>query len=123
MPKHESQAQRGSERRGGQTWRERKQRILTRGAPSITESIADAVVAKNGNLFFLAQPDGRMARGDSHGLGLYYHYCRFLKSYELKLAGAAPNGLASSVARGFMAVFQLTNPDINLKPTSMDMSR
>ena len=32
---------------------EHKQRVLTHGAPSVTGSIADAVVVKNGNLFFL----------------------------------------------------------------------
>jgi glycogen debranching enzyme len=97
-----------------QMWRERKQRVLTQGMPSITESIADAVVAKNGNIFFLTRPDGITPRGGSHGLGLYYHDCRFLKSYELKLAGAMPTGLASSVTHGFIAVFELTNPDIKM---------
>jgi hypothetical protein len=70
MPKHESHAQGENERQGDPTRRERKQRILTHRMPSITESIADAVVAKNWNIFFLTQPDGIMPRGDSHGVWL-----------------------------------------------------
>ena len=39
---------------------ERKQRVLTHGAPAVVRSIADAVVVKDGNLFFLTEPDGRV---------------------------------------------------------------
>ncbi len=37
---------------------EHKQRVLTHGAPSVTGSIADAVVVKDGNLFFLTNSAG-----------------------------------------------------------------
>lgn len=50
MPKHEFQAQGENERQGDRMRRERKQRVLTQGMPSITESAADAVVAKNWNI-------------------------------------------------------------------------
>lgn len=43
---------------------------------------------------------------------MYYHDCRFLNGYEIKVAGKALNGLAATAARGFMAAFQLTNPDL-----------
>jgi glycogen debranching enzyme len=94
--------------------RERKERILTQGAPSMSQSIAQAVVVKDYNVFFLADPDGKVPLESGHGLGLYYHDCRFLNGYELKIADAKPHSLVSTAARGFMAVFQLTNPDIRM---------
>jgi hypothetical protein len=97
-----------------QEQQERKQRVLTQGTPAIVCSIADAVVIKDENIFFLTEPDGRVPLGDDHGFGLYYHDCRFLNGYELKLAGTTPQALVSTAERGFMAVFQLTNPDIRM---------
>jgi N-terminal domain of (some) glycogen debranching enzymes len=97
-----------------QEQQERKQRVVTQGTPAIVRSIADAVVIKDGNFFFLTEPDGRVPLGGDHGFGLYYHDCQFLNGYELKLAGTIPQALVSSAERGFMAVFQLTNPDIRM---------
>src|SRR5947209_4873343 len=93
---------------------ERKQRVLTQGTPSVVSSIADAVVLKNENLFFLTKPDGVVPLGGSHGFGLYYHDCRFLNGYELKLADASPQALAANAKGCFLGVFQLTNPDLKM---------
>ena len=93
---------------------ERKQRVLTQGTPAIVRSIADAVVIKDENIFFLTEPDGSIPIGDDHGFGLYYHDCRFLNGYELHLAGTKPQPLVSTAERGFLAVFQLTNPDLRM---------
>lgn len=95
-----------------QTQQERKERVLTQGTPSVVRSIADAVVIKDEGLFLLTTPDGRVPLQGEHGYGLYFHDCRFLNGYELKLAGGTPSGLAASAAAGFMAVFQLTNTDL-----------
>jgi glycogen debranching enzyme len=97
-----------------QEQQERKQRVLTQGTPAIVRSIADAVVIKDENIFFLTEPDGRVPLGGDHGFGLYHHDCRFLNGYELQLAGTIPQALVSTAERGFMAVFQLTNPDIRM---------
>jgi hypothetical protein len=56
--------------------RQRKQRVLTKRTPSTVSSIADAIVIKDEDLFFLARPDGRVPSEDAHGYGLYYHDCR-----------------------------------------------
>jgi hypothetical protein len=93
---------------------ERKQRVLTHGTPAVVRSIADAVVVKAESLFFLTEPDGRVPLDEDHGFGLYSHDCRFLNGYELKLAGTAPQAMVSTAERGFLAVFQLTNPDIRV---------
>ena len=93
---------------------ERKQRIQTHGRSSMTRSIADAIVVKAGDLFFLSEPNGRVPLDDTHGYGLYYHDCRFLNGYELKLAHAAPDLLAATADRGFAAIIELTNPDLKM---------
>jgi N-terminal domain of (some) glycogen debranching enzymes len=111
---HTAHAVEGKRHVSPQEQRERKERVLTQGTPAIVRSIADAVVIKDENIFFLAEPDGRVPLGDDHGFGLYYNDCRFLNGYELKLAGTTPQAIVSTAERGFMAVFQLTNPDIRM---------
>jgi glycogen debranching enzyme len=92
---------------------ERKQRILTHGTPSITSSIADAVVIKDENVFLVTSPDGGIPLGQGHGFGLYYHDCRYLRGYELCIANQSPTVLASTAAKGDSAVLQLANQDIH----------
>src|SRR5512147_68640 len=93
---------------------ERKQRILTHGTPSITSSIANAVVIKQENIFFLTGPDGEIPIADGHGFGLYYHDCRYLRGYELRVAGTEATVLASTAYRGSEAMLQLANPDLRM---------
>ncbi len=103
----------GAEERG------RKERILKHGVASTTQDISDAVVIKDGNLFFLAQQDGSVPLEEGHGLGLYYHDCRYLNGYQLKLAGGTPMVLVATAIHGFEAIFQLTNPDIRMNDGSV----
>jgi glycogen debranching enzyme len=94
---------------------ERKHRVLSHGSPSTTSAISDAIVIKDGPLFLLAQPDGNIPINDGHGLGLYYHDCRYLSGYELSIANAHAQPLVGSAAPGFKAVFELTNTDFKTK--------
>jgi glycogen debranching enzyme len=87
---------------------------LAAGTPSYTRSIADALVIKDQNLFFLSDPHGRVPLQDGHGLGLYLNDCRFLRGYELTIAGSQPSALAATAGRGFMAIVQLNGPDLTL---------
>lgn len=92
---------------------ERIARVLTQGAPAMVQSIVDAVVIKNQNIFLLTRPDGRVPLGGGwHGLGLYYHDCRFLNGYDINLSGTEPTSLAATASKGYMALLQLTNPDL-----------
>src|ERR671930_483864 len=93
---------------------ERKERLQTNGRASVTRSIANAIVVKEGDVFFLSEPDGNVPLGGEHGFGLYYHDCRFLNGYELKLADTKPELLVATADRGFMAIIELTNPDIRM---------
>jgi glycogen debranching enzyme len=83
---------------------------LIPGSASIARSIAPAVVIKDEDLFFLTEPDGCVPLHDVHGFGLYYHDCRFLNGYELRVGGKKPDELVWNDERGFMAVIGLTNP-------------
>lgn len=95
---------------------DRKTQALTQASPSITTSIADAIVIKDGALFFLCAPDGRVPMGERHGFGLYYHECRYLSGYDLRIDGAVARGLASDTADGFHAVLVLGNPPLTSQP-------
>jgi glycogen debranching enzyme len=96
-----------------QEQKERKHRVLTQSAASVTQSISEAIVIKNENLFFLTKDNGDVPLDDHHGFGLYYDDCRYLSGYELTLAGEQPNVLLANASRGFMAIFELTNPQVD----------
>ena len=91
---------------------ERKDLVLTKGTPSIVRSIADAVIIKDDDLFCVTEPDGNVPMDRGHGCGLYYHDCRYLNGYQIKLAGVSPNSLVASAEQGHTAIYELTNPDI-----------
>jgi glycogen debranching enzyme len=94
---------------------DRKQRILTHGTPSVTQGIADAIVIKAENVFFLTDPSGCVPIAPGHGLGLYYHDCRYLRGYELLLGKEPPAVLAAATdAGGQVSVLELANPDLHL---------
>lgn len=87
---------------------------LTKGRPSSAEGLAQAIVMKDENLFFVAQPDGNVPLTGFHGHGLYYHDCRYVNGYEMEFAGKKPVPLSASSVRGSVGVFTLTNPKIEL---------
>ena len=90
----------------------RKKQLLTRGVPSVTRSIADAVCIKTGNIFLVTESDGSIPVRDGHGFGLYYHDCRFLNGYQFQLADSAPIVLAGATGTSGSATFELTNPHL-----------
>lgn len=91
-----------------------KHRVLSQCAPADTESIADAAVIKDGDVFFLSRPDGEVPLGGAHGFGLYVGDTRYVDGYELRLAGRAPEGLGANAVDAWRARLQLTNPDLVL---------
>lgn len=91
-----------------------KQRMLTQGEPSHASGIADAVVIKDEEVYFLCQSDGVVPFDEGHGLGLYFHDCRFLSAYELRVAGELLEPLAANGDDGFRSLFQLTNPRLEV---------
>jgi glycogen debranching enzyme len=91
----------------------RKQRVLSQGIASVTPEIADAAVLKDGDLFLIFTPGGELPEGAAHGLGLYYHDCRYLHTYQLRLNGQAPTPLGVSTAAGDSGRVELTNPELS----------
>ncbi|HEU5415818.1 MAG TPA: glycogen debranching N-terminal domain-containing protein [Candidatus Angelobacter sp.] len=72
-------------------------------------NVARAVVIKNEDIFFLAEKDGGVPAGNPDGFGLYYHDCRYLDGYEVRIAGTMLNALMATADRGSVAEFELTN--------------
>ena len=120
--KHSMHAEHGhhhhaAEQRRARTKREnneRKHRLQSDGRSSVTRSIAHAIVLKDRDLFFLSEEDGAVPLKGDHGLGLYYHDCRYLSGYEFKLGAARPTMLVCTAASGFGATLELSNPDLRI---------
>jgi glycogen debranching enzyme len=93
----------------------RHEETLTKVRPTDVESLARAIVMKKDNVFFVAQPDGSVPLTSNHGMGLYYHDCRYLNGYQLTIDGQAPVALSASAAKGSIGIFTLTNPTLKLR--------
>ena len=76
------------------------------------KGITDALVIKDGNVFFLSERDGNVPLTPGHGFGLYYNDCRFLNGYELTVGGHRAEVLVRNAERDFMATLGLFNPDL-----------
>ena len=77
-------------------------------------NLADTVVIKQGNLFLVSLPDGRLPAEVPHPLGLWFRDCRFLSAHELRIGGELPRLLVASDSRGTEAIHELSNPDLEL---------
>jgi glycogen debranching enzyme len=98
----------------GENEADRKARVLTSHTASQVRSIADAVVIKDGEPFFLCPPDGQIPVDDGHGYGLYHHDTRYLAGYEVRLVGVCPNPLAATAVTGDRMELELTMPAVQL---------
>src|SRR5215472_16724381 len=78
---------------------------------ALVRSIADALVIKDQDVYFLCERDGRVPLKGKHGCGLYYHDCRFLNGYTLTVAGKGLTALTANAGGGFKAELELTNLD------------
>jgi glycogen debranching enzyme len=90
-----------------------KEESLVWNTPSVVQSFADAVVMKNGSVFFLTNPNGNVPLAGKHELGLYYHDCRYLNGYELQVAGQTFSALLSEAERGCMTTFEFANSEVH----------
>ena len=77
-------------------------------------NVARAVVTKAGDVFFLSEQNGELPPGNLDGFGLYYHDCRYLDGYSIRLAGTPPNVLMSEANQGSIAEFELTNEQLQV---------
>jgi glycogen debranching enzyme len=77
-------------------------------------NLADTTVVKADSMFCVALRDGRLPVEEDHPLGLYIDDCRHLRGHELRLGGELLRLLVASDASGSGAVFELTNPELEL---------
>ncbi|HEX3156211.1 MAG TPA: glycogen debranching N-terminal domain-containing protein [Candidatus Angelobacter sp.] len=89
-----------------------KHHTKTSGAP---RNIARAVVAKAADVFFLSEPNAEVPAGNQDGFGLYYHDCRYLDGYRIRLAGTAATVLVSAAGKGSITQFELTNEELHVQ--------
>ena len=83
-------------------------------AAAIPRNIAGAIVIKDRDVFFLADHAGGIPAGNQDGFGLYYHDCRYLDGYTIRIADTAPNALLATCDRGSIATFESTNEKLQL---------
>ncbi len=77
-------------------------------------NVARAIVIKHEDIFFLSEHDGGLPCGNQDGFGLYFHDCRYLDGYEIRIAGTQPNALVATADRGSIAQFELTNEKLEI---------
>lgn len=75
-------------------------------------NIIGARVIRENNLTFVTLPNGDIPMTDNSGYGLYYHDCRYLGGYTLKVNGKFLTEILSSAQSGFEASIIMTNPDL-----------
>ncbi|MDG4882527.1 glycogen debranching N-terminal domain-containing protein [Mesorhizobium sp. WSM4884] len=93
----------------------RRHRVLAKRHPAMVDSIAGAVTVKSLDLYYVVASDAQIPLKGEHGFGLYFHDCRFLGGYRMALAGLEPIVLASTAQKGYAALFELTNPDLEVE--------
>jgi glycogen debranching enzyme len=86
-----------------------RQRILTQADPAKIARDVDAVVLKSGRLFLLSTEGGDVPFALPHAYGLFFHDCRFLDGYTLRLDGADPVVLGGTTERSLQTCHRLTN--------------
>ena len=72
-------------------------------------SIADAIVLKDRDLFMVTDSAGNIPAVPGHGLGLYLHDCRFLRTWLLNVAGIVLRPRAADASRGNVGLMELSN--------------
>jgi glycogen debranching enzyme len=88
-------------------------------AAPVPRNVASAIVIKDKDVFFLADHDGGIPAGNQDGFGLYYHDCRYLDGYTIRIADTPPNSLLATSDRGSIATFESTNEKLQLGPRTL----
>ncbi|HVQ23097.1 MAG TPA: glycogen debranching N-terminal domain-containing protein, partial [Candidatus Saccharimonadia bacterium] len=104
-------------------------RAATRRAPSrrrdatFVRSIADAIVLKDRDLFLVTDGAGNVPAEAGHGLGLYLHDCRFLRTWLLEVAGVVLRARAADAGRGGVGLMELSNDVVIALPDGGQLGR
>src|SRR3972149_5998667 len=82
------------------------------GEARVIEDIRDALIAREGSLFLLTDPDGGIPLNNASGFGLYHSDTRYLSGWDLSLIGVEPIVLLSTADLGFGEEQVMTNPEL-----------
>lgn len=86
--------------------------LLPYGEPIALADIRNALIIKEGNLFFMTDSEGNSPRGNRHGYGLYKDDTRYLSVYDLSFDNIKPVVLLSTAELGYASEHHLTNPPL-----------
>lgn len=86
--------------------------LLPYGEPIALADIRDALIIKEGNLFFMTDSEGNSPRGNRYGYGLYKDDTRYLSVYDLSFDNIKPVVLLSTAELGYASEHHLTNPPL-----------
>jgi glycogen debranching enzyme len=100
--------------RGKGSSRQRKRRIRRGGRSTLASDLGGTITTKADAVFVLSSPDGDIDLDRNPGHGIYFHDMRYLDRSLLRLNGT-PLSVLLSEAWGGRSVFELTNPDIQLR--------
>ncbi len=79
---------------------------------TLSDSIINKMVIRDGELTLVMQEDGEIPIRENYGYGLYYHDCRYLSGFLIRLMDTPPTRVLSSDERGFRSTLIVTNPEI-----------
>lgn len=79
---------------------------------TLSNSIINEMVIRDNELAFITQEDGEIPIKENYGYGLYYHDCRYLSGFLMRLMDTPPTQVLSSNERGFSSTLMVTNPEM-----------
>jgi glycogen debranching enzyme len=77
-----------------------------------SNNITNELVIRDDELTFVTLQNGEIPVTENYGYGLYYHDCRYLSGFLIKLMDVPPTRILSSDERGFRSTLVATNPEI-----------
>jgi glycogen debranching enzyme len=76
-----------------------------------SSNITDELVIRDDELTLVTLRNGEIPITNNYGYGLYYHDCRYLSGFLIRLMDAPPTRILSSDDRGFRSMLVATNPE------------
>jgi glycogen debranching enzyme len=80
---------------------------------TLSNSIINEMVIRDDELMLVMQEDGEIPIMENYGYGLYYHDCRYLNGFLIRLMDMPPTRVLSSDKRGFGSL--LWSPILNYR--------
>jgi glycogen debranching enzyme len=77
-----------------------------------SNNITNQLVIRDDELTFVTLQNGEIPVTENYGYGLYYHDCRHLSGFLIKLMDLPPTRILSSDERGFRSTLVATNAEI-----------